>query len=64
MKVLWIIKRKVGSTSKFVTDETVAPTPGDGAIVDGIPVAVGPTLSTPMAGELDKHDIAVEAKEQ
>jgi hypothetical protein len=64
MKVLWIIERKNGSILKIVTEENAEPVPGDGAIVKEIPVAVGSKLTTPMAAELGKHDVAVAAKEQ
>ena len=64
MKVLWIIQRKDGSMTKIVTEEDLAPIPGDGANVDGILVAVGSKVTTPMSAELDKHDVAVAATEQ
>ena len=64
MKVLWIIEMKDGSIKKVVTEESADPVSGDGAIVQGIPVAVGSKVTTPMAAELDKHDVAVAAKEQ
>lgn len=64
MKVLWIIKRNNGSVTKIVTEERAEPIPGDGAIVNGIPVAVGSKVTTPMAADLDKHDIAISAEEQ
>ncbi len=64
MKILWIIKRKDGSIPKVVTDDRAEPAPGDGAIVDGIPVVVRSKLTTPMAADLDKHDVAIDAEEQ
>ena len=64
MKILWIIDRKDGSIAKIVTEEAAEPISGDGAVVNGIPVAVGSKVATLMASDLDKHDVAVAAKEQ
>lgn len=64
MKVLWIIERIDGTKIRIVTQENTKPIPGDGHIVEGIPVAIVSTVTTPNLGELDKFDIAVEAKEQ
>lgn len=64
MKVLWIIERLDGTVTQVIREQAAAPVPGDGAHVDGIPVAIGSLITTPMAGELDRHDLAVAAKEQ
>ncbi len=64
MKVLWIIDRLDGTVTRVIKEVATRPISGDGAHIDGIPVAVGMVLTTPMAGELEKHDLAVAAKEQ
>jgi hypothetical protein len=64
MKVLWIIDRNDGSITQIVTEEAAEPVSGDGAVVNGMPVAIGSKVTTPMASDLDKHDVAVAAKEQ
>lgn len=64
MKVLWIVERLDGSLLKLLTEETDDPISGDGKIIEGIPVAIGSKVTTPMAADLDKHDLAVAAKEQ
>lgn len=64
MKILWIIERKDGSTIKVITEEAAEPISGDGAVVDGIPVAVGTRVTTPRAGDLERHDVVVSAREQ
>jgi hypothetical protein len=64
MKVLWIIDRLDGTQIRVVKKQAAAPVPGDGAHIDGIPVATGSVITTPMAGDLDQHDLVVAAKEQ
>ena len=64
MKVLWIIDRLDGTQTRIIKEEATRPVPGDGAHINGIPVAIGSVLTTPMAGELEKYDLAVAAKEQ
>lgn len=64
MKIMWIVDRLDGSQTRHFSEEGVEPVPGDGKIVDGIPIAVGSNVTTPMAGERDKHDLVVAAKEQ
>ncbi|GER06668.1 hypothetical protein GCM10007972_13240 [Iodidimonas muriae] len=64
MKVLWIIDRLDGTKAKITTRESTEPVSGDGTIVDGIPVAIGSKVTTPLSGEFDKHDIVIAAKEQ
>ncbi len=63
-KVLWIIERLDGTTTRVLTEETMEPIPGDGKIIDGIPVAIISVVTTPLSGELEKHDLVVAAKEQ
>jgi hypothetical protein len=64
MKVLWIIYRLDGTIARIIREQAAAPVPGDGAHIDGIPIAIGSVITTPMAGDLDQHDLAVAAKEQ
>lgn len=64
MRILWLINRKDGSTLRIIIEQPAAPSPGDGAIVSGVPVAIRSVLTTPMLGELELHDIVVSAEEQ
>lgn len=64
MKVLWIIDRLDGTITRVIKEQAAAPVSGDGAHIDGIPIAIGLVITTSMAGELDQHDLAVAAKEQ
>lgn len=64
MKVLWKIERLDGSTMDVMTDETEAPIPGDGKILEEIPVKIGGNVTTPVTSPITGYDMVVAAKEQ
>ena len=64
MKVKWIVKRLDGSKLDIETEEKSKPVPGDGKILNGIRVAVGPMVTTPNLADQGKHALVVEATEQ
>ena len=64
MKVRWIIDRLDGTRVEIMTCESTEPVTGDGKIVDGIPVAIGSKVTTPLSGQHGKHDVVIAAREQ
>lgn len=64
MKVLWKIKRLDGTTDDVVTEEDSAPIPGDGKILNGIPVKIGSHVTTPTSEPHTGYGIVAAAEEQ
>lgn len=64
MKVLWKIKMLDGSIKEVSTTESDRPTPGDGKIIDGLPVTIGSNVTTPTTKKQTGYDLVAAAEEQ